>query len=68
MSTEVETVVIRDLSSGRYHLAFRVGDILATPEACNRDDAGAYEIVEPPEGAEPDELCQRCFPPVEASV
>lgn len=64
MSTETEVIVIRDESSGRYHRAFRIGDLLATPEACNRDDAGAYEIVpEVPEDAEHDQLCQRCFPP-----
>lgn len=61
MSTEL--VVIRDVSSGRYHRAARIGDSLATPEACNRDQAGAYEVlVDVPEDAEHDQLCERCFP------
>jgi hypothetical protein len=66
--TEVEALVIRDLSSGRYHRAFREGDNLATFEGDNLDQAGEYEIVpEVPEGVEYHLLCQRCYPPAETS-
>ena len=53
----------RDLSSGRYHRAHRIGDNVATLEADNLDQAGEHEIFEVlPESVEPESLCERCFP------
>jgi hypothetical protein len=61
---EVDAVVIRDVSSGRYHRAARIGTSLASPEGCNRDQAGAYEVLEElPPDVDFGELCKRCFKP-----
>lgn len=59
-------VILRDVSSGRYHKGAQDGSGLLTHEADNLDSAGAYEIVDnlPPD-VDMKLLCQRCF--VEAS-
>lgn len=58
-------VVVRDLSSGRYHKRYRSeGHIeLASFEGCNADASGAFEIIEEAELADaPQEAkCKRCF-------
>lgn len=54
-----DIVLTRDRSSGRIHKRLRAGKALATFEACNLDDAGAFDVLfELP--ANPD-LCRRCF-------
>ena len=61
-----ETVLTRDLSSGRIHKRYRTDSgELATLEGDNLDVAGTYEIIETVEGAEPDDLCHNCFPDAE---
>lgn len=64
-----DDVLTRDVSSGRIHRRIRVGDRLATLEEDNLDSAGEYEIItyEQMQTAEPDQLCLRCFPPVDAA-
>ena len=59
-------VILRDLSSGKFHKGASDGSGLLTHEADNLDQAGAYEIVDnlPPD-VDMDKLCKRCF--VEAS-
>jgi hypothetical protein len=59
----IEQVIWRDVSSGRYHLAARVGGkVYLTPEADNLDEAGEHEILEDlPEGVDDRLLCERCF-------
>ena len=63
--TEGERVLTRDVSSGRIHKRIRTaaGLVPYGGEADNSDDAGRYEIVDETalEGAEPGDLCQRCF-------
>ena len=59
-------VILRDLSSGRFHKGALDGESLLTHEADNLDQSGKYEIVDnlPPD-VDMKLLCQRCF--VEAS-
>lgn len=63
--SELETVLTRDSSSGRIHRRTVVEGGLATLEGDNLDDAGAYEVITLDQlaDAEPDQLCERCFPP-----
>lgn len=64
--TDGETVLTRDLSSGRIHRRLRIGNHLAVIEADNLDDAGEFEVITADilAEAEPGELGERCFPPV----
>lgn len=59
--TDPEIVYTRDATSGRVHKRVRVGEGLASLEACNLDDAGAFEILASIEDIEAADLCQRCF-------
>ncbi len=54
-------ILTRDLSSGRIHKRTEDG---RTHEADNLDDAGEYEVITPEQlaEAEPEQLCERCFP------
>ncbi len=63
-----DSVLTRDLSSGRIHRRTVVGDALQSFEQDNLDAAGNYEVItaEQLADAEPGELCERCFPPVPA--
>ena len=59
-----EIVYTRDLSSGKVHERVLIGDrYYATIEADNLDDAGEFEVIESLDNVEPENLCQRCFPP-----
>lgn len=57
-----DIVILRDLSSGRFHRGTRVGARIQTFEECNLDQAGEREELEqlPPD---PDAalLCEHCF-------
>ena len=69
MNAPVE-VIVRDLSSGRFHKRIRVeGQTeLASFEGCQADQSGAYQVVEGVtwSSLQPEALCKRCFPePVE---
>ena len=66
-----EAVLTRDTSSGRIHKRLLTVDGRLIPyggEPDNLDDAGAYSVLTPDEGAralelaEPGDLCGRCFP------
>ena len=59
----IEQVVWRDHSSGRFHLAARVGEkVYLTSEADNLDVAGPHDILEDlPENVDDALLCERCF-------
>ena len=65
MSEPVE-VIVRDLSSGRFHKRIRVeGQTeLASWEGCNADSAGAYQVVDSATWSSsfPGVFCKRCFP------
>ena len=63
MSDPVE-ILTRDLSSGRIHKRYRLGESLLTDERDNLDDAGAFDIITQAElaDASPGDLCERCFP------
>lgn len=65
-----EVVLTRDMSSGRVHKRYltETGS-LASLEADNLDQAGAYEVIAPDalDAAEPGDLCVRCFPAKEGS-
>ncbi len=59
-----EEVLTRDLSSGRIHRRYLTeSGALASIEADNLDDAGAYEVIDPKavEDADPADLCRNCF-------
>jgi hypothetical protein len=59
----LDTVYVRDLSSGRLHKGARIGTTVATPEGCNLDDAGeTEESAEMPLIEDLALLCERCFP------
>lgn len=62
-----ETVLTRDLSTGKIHrrTLLETGE-LQSSEADNLDQAGDWEAVTAEElaNAEPDALCERCFPDV----
>lgn len=62
--TDIETVLTRDRTSGVVHKRIRLEgeNGLRTHEACNLDDAGAYDVIDSTENVEPDKLCRRCFP------
>ena len=62
-----DDVLTRDISSGRIHRRIRVGDLLASIEQDNLDDAGAYEVIDYEQltTAEPSQLCENCFPVAE---
>ncbi len=68
--SDVEAVMVRDLSSGRIHKRFRIqGQTeLAAFEQDNSDEAGAAAIVTDADIADaPQEaFCRRCFAIVEA--
>lgn len=66
--TEPTIVLTRDRSSGRIHRRALVGGQLQSAEADNLDQAGSYDVISEEElsGAEPDELCERCFGPAQA--
>lgn len=63
-----DTVLTKDVSSGRMHRRIVVGDRLVPfgGEQDNLDDAGQYVIAtsEDLANAEPGQLCERCFPDV----
>ncbi len=61
-----DSVLTRDLTSGKIHRRTLVGDELQSFEADNLDASGKYEVItaEQLADAEPGELCERCFPPV----
>lgn len=62
----MQGVILRDLSSGKFHRAADDGSGLLTHEADNLDQAGDFEILESlPPDVDMDKLCKRCF--VEAS-
>jgi hypothetical protein len=65
-----DTVLTRDLSSGRIHRRVLVNGTYMTSEADNLDDAGAFEVItaEQLADAEPGELCERCFPDIPEDV
>lgn len=48
--------------AGRYHQGTVDGDRLLTSESCNLDDSPAEVMVGSLEDADPDALCERCFP------
>lgn len=60
----IETMYLRDHSSGKVHVAFRKDGVLYTAEGCNRDSAGSYDVVTLAEmlDMDPDNLCERDFP------
>ena len=59
-----EVVLTRDESSGRLHKRYLTeSGALASLEADNLDDAGAFEIVTDVEIGDDADLCARCFPP-----
>lgn len=61
-----DTVIVRDVSSGRVHKRFRVEGTrqLASFEGDNADTAGAYSVLTLAEleNVEHADLCRRCFP------
>jgi len=58
----MQAVILRDLSSGRFHRAADDGSGLLTHEADNLDEAGDYEILESlPPDVDMALLCSRCF-------
>lgn len=63
---DVETVHVRDTSSGRVHRRFLVKGThnLASYEGDNADTSGAYSVMTPAEleNVERSDLCRRCFP------
>ena len=67
-----DVILTRDKSSGRIHKRVVLGTELATLEADNLDQSGAFQVLGP-EGeidlAEflPEELCKRCFDRVAAT-
>lgn len=62
-----EAIYTRDVSSGRIHKRFLVGDgpEVASFEGCNLDDAGEAVVIDEQAvaDAEYEVLCGRCFPP-----
>lgn len=64
----MDTVLTRDISSGRIHRRLLVNDRLVPygGESDNLDDAGKYEVINAEDlaNAEPDQLCLRCFPDI----
>ena len=56
-----DQVYTRDLSSGRVHRRVLVEGKYMSLEADNLDDAGEFEVIESIDGAEPGDLCERCF-------
>lgn len=66
MVNAVIEVLTRDLGTGHFHKRFREeGQTeLASYEACNVDEAGAFEIVAEDFGDVPVGVwtCRRCFP------
>ncbi len=65
---DVQTVLTRDLSSGRIHRRALVNGTVLTAEADNLDAAGEYEVITAETFAELDapDLCLRCFPDIPA--
>ncbi len=67
----VTPITTRDRSSGKYHERYVVvqtngGERIAVDERCQADQSGSYDVVEAPrEGADRNELCYYCYPPVE---
>ena len=67
-----DVILTRDKSSGRIHKRVVLGTELATLEADNLDQSGAFQVLGP-EGeidlAEflPEVLCKRCFDTVPAT-
>jgi len=58
------TIYLRDRSSGRIHVAMRVGLVLLTAEGDNLDAAGDRDEITLADAMEADAeaLCGRCFP------
>lgn len=65
--TEGEVVLTQDESSGMVHKRVRLTGELASHEADNLDQAGAYIVLgDILDAAYPFRLCDRCFPEPEA--
>lgn len=61
-----DTVLTRDISSGKVHRRILVRDRLIPygGEPDNLDDAGKYEVITADDLANAESLCERCFPPI----
>jgi len=62
---DLETVTVRNPTSGTWHVATRNNEsgVLLTPEACNLDDAERLELYPAlPEDVSGIRLCKRCYP------
>lgn len=63
-----------DRSSGKYHerwieVQLDGNERILTDERCQADQSGNFDVVEAPrEGADRNELCYYCYPPVENAV
>ena len=67
-----DVILTRDKSSGRIHKRVVLGTELATLEADNLDQSGAFSVIGPEGEIDladflPDELCKRCFDTVPAT-
>jgi hypothetical protein len=54
--------VLLRTAAGRYHEGYQRRGRLLTDEACNLDESPAEVVIGSLEDAEPDALCERCFP------
>ena len=66
-----DVILTRDKSSGKIHKRVVVGSELATLEADNLDQSGAFSVIGPEGEIDltdflPEELCERCFAAVGA--